>query len=136
MSDCSTFRQIERQRNIHIEADSYSSALGKWYLGVCDTPLEQFGAGDLSRACRQSLYVEHVVPYAITFLEKEPLAGELFDGELVVAMKFIPEAYWKAHIDLSERLREVFERALAVADDEEIIKNVKNLTDRLLALSS
>ena len=65
---------------------------------------------DLARACRQNVYVEATVPLSLKQLEEDPLAGELYDGELVRSLKSVPGSYWRAHPKERERL-------LALADE-------------------
>jgi hypothetical protein len=92
-----TFRSLESDADRRLIADSGNSPLESWYRRVRDTPLDKLNSGDLSRACRQQLYPTAVVPIAIAKIEKEPLAGELYDGELLVALKSVSRDYWSAH---------------------------------------
>ncbi len=71
--------------------------LPAWYRAVRKTPLENLGIGDLCKACRQEIHLEHIVPLAIDALEKKPLAGELYEGELLAALCGLPRKYWSEH---------------------------------------
>ena len=77
-----TFRALDGNRVL----PEPRSALEQWYLAVRDVPLRQLGVPDLARAIRQGLFTDQLVPIAIDELTRDPLAGELYDGELVAAV--------------------------------------------------
>jgi len=70
-----------------------------WYARVRDIPISEFSIFDLARSCRQKLYLEHIVPVALSRLAEDPCAGELYDGELALAFQSIPGSYWDQHRD-------------------------------------
>jgi len=92
--------------------------LGAWYHAVRLTPLNQFTPGDLARALRQCLYLEYVIPFAVQELKKDALAGDKYDGELLVAMKEVPIDIWRQNQDRSYELRETIQRHLSEFDDD------------------
>ena len=92
-----TFRKIEQQHSITVPEGHSESALGAWYEDVRDKPLGDFTVGELCRACRQELYVHYIVPVMIRQLRKHPLAGDLYDGELLVSLRSVPAEYWAAN---------------------------------------
>jgi len=71
--------------------------LPAWYRSVRGTPLGELGVEDLSKAIRQNIHLEQVVPLALQRLESEPLAGEMYDGELLASLKSVPPEYWPRH---------------------------------------
>jgi len=71
--------------------------LPAWYRAIRETPLEELTVEDIAKACRQQIHVEHVVPIALRLLQSEPLAGEMYDGELLVSIKSVPTDFWSAH---------------------------------------
>ena len=127
----STFRQFEAFRDDGNEPASGESILDEWYSHIRDTPISEFDDGDLSRACRQCLYLDHVVPIAVERLKTEPLAGDMYDGELLAAMKPIPTSYWKNNQRISEDLLTIVEQAKQLSDDEDIVKDVDVLVERI-----
>lgn len=104
-----TFRDLDEN------ADLGDSALDEWYSRIRDTPLFQLDDGDLARACRQQLYSDYVVPIAIERLRLRPLAGDTYDGELLVALKAIKTTFWKKH---ETEVRQLLAVTSQVIDDE------------------
>ena len=131
MNESVTFRQLESSGNDRNELMSGDSSLDDWYRRIRDTPISELDDGDLSRACRQCLYLDHIVPISIARLEEEPLAGDIYDGELLVAMKLIPTNYWKNDQRCSEQLLRVVDQAKKLSDDEDIINDVDELAERI-----
>ena len=110
-----TFRQLEVTKNIVWDPnDQPKSALGDWYERVRDIPIDEMKIGDICRTVRQLLYFEYVVPLAVELLEKEPLAGELYEGELFMSFSSIKDGYWKSHPYLAERISRFGNQVLAV----------------------
>jgi len=83
--------------------------LPAWYRAVSETPLDELGVEDICKACRQQVHLEHVVPLALRILKTEPLAGEMYDGELLVSLKSAPSDYWIAHQDEVSSLKSIIE---------------------------
>ena len=129
MTNSITFRQLE---SLGSEYEVGASALDEWYKGVRDTPISELDDGDLSRACRQMLYLSHVVPAAVKRLLSEPLAGDMYDGELLVAMKSIPIDYWQTDRASAEVLANVVEEAKRLSEDNDIVSDADELAGRLL----
>jgi hypothetical protein len=111
-----TFHTIEQTQGIILEQDS--SVLSDWYLRVREIPLPQLRIEDLCRSLRQVLYPEYIVPVAIKLVERDPLIGEMYDGELLVAFKSIPESFWHANVSLAQRLFRVCGKPLTRMSDE------------------
>ena len=74
-----------------------TSVLEEWYARVRDIKIAELDVENLARACRQNLYIEAVVPFCLMKLEEHPLAGEMYDGELVLALKKMSNDYWGTH---------------------------------------
>ena len=62
-----------------------------------EIPIEELGVEGICKACRQQIHIEHVVPIALRVLQSEPLAGEMYDGELLASLKSILPDYWPTH---------------------------------------
>jgi CDI immunity proteins len=131
MTDSVTFRQLELADNNQCNPDTNMSSLEEWYCRIRDIPIDSFDTEDLCRACRQKMYVDYVVPAALACLEEDPLAGELYDGELLVAMKSIPYRYWMENDESAARLIRVARRAKQFSKGEEIIEDIEWLVDRI-----
>lgn len=102
--------------------------LEEWYDRVRSIPLSQIPVGDLATAIRQEVWVEEVTPLAVRMLEEDPMAGELYEGELMIALKYLRPAYWGKHRDLASTVSSLVKRVLNDFDDE-----LKSELEELLA---
>ncbi len=118
MTHGTTFRQRESQKGQEIFASSGNSPLEAWYRAIRDERVEDFTPGDLSRAIRQQLFPETVVPVAIETLKKDPLAGEMYDGELLLALDSVPKPYWTAHPAQASAVVSLAELQLELVDTD------------------
>jgi len=94
-----TFAVLDYERGIPDlpPASDEEYPLPAWYRVVRETPLEQLGVEDICKACRQQIHLVHTVPIALRLLQSEPLAGEMYDGELLASLKSVPPDYWRSH---------------------------------------
>lgn len=129
--ETSTFATLERQAG-----QSYALTHGdkwpleEWYDSVRQLPITQLSVGDLAKACRQNVWIEQVVPVAVEVLKNDPQAGELYDGELVVALKSIPAAHWPEHRAVANTLQQIIEQHLSEFD-EDVQNDARDLLIRL-----
>ncbi len=119
-----TFRQLETPHNGGSDPNPNNSPLDDWYCRIRDTPITEFNDEDLCRACRQAIHMDHVVPIAAAHLEEEPLAGDMYDGELIVAMRSIPANYWMSDLPNLERILWVAGRVKQLSNDKDILHDV------------
>jgi hypothetical protein len=113
-----TFHDIEIAKGLVTVGVKDQSALSDWYVRMRDVPLSAFGIEDLCKSVRQNLYPEYVVPTAIEAIEKEPLAGEMYDGELAVSFRAVSVAFWHEHQELAGRLLSVMKEILPRLGDD------------------
>ena len=73
----------------------------------------------LSCTCRQNLFPLVAVPIGLLRLEEDPLAGDLYDGELLRALKRISRDYWTANPQESSQLLRLAERAVSESGNSE-----------------
>ena len=125
-----TFRQMEKQPSITVPDEQSDSALGTWYQAVRDKAISDFEIGDLCRACRQELYLDYVVPVAIQCLQEEPAAGDIYDGELLVALKGVPIDFWARREREAHELIGIAQAASETAD-EDVKRDIRELLARL-----
>jgi len=111
-----TFRQLDK--NIFLPEPA--SALEEWYASIRDTKLGDLGIESLARACRQNLYPENIVPLCLQRLEREPLAGEMYDGEVINALKNISNSYWLSHPIERSKLLAIAAAAYEITADIDI----------------
>ena len=107
-----TFREMEMAEGLLPSSEVIHTSLTRWYERIRCVPLSAFGIEDLCRSVRQVLYPEYVVPVAVKAVEEDPLAGELYEGELVHAFESIPDGFWREHRQLAARLLAVMEGAI------------------------
>ncbi|HUB23801.1 MAG TPA: contact-dependent growth inhibition system immunity protein, partial [Tepidisphaeraceae bacterium] len=97
-----TFRQIDEAKGVTRETLlSRPSAIGNWYIRVRDVPLDELTTSDICRAVRQKTHLDYVVPIALHLLEQSPLAGELYEGELLLAFDSLPEKFWQQQLNVA-----------------------------------
>lgn len=83
-----TFRKLTGNSNT-AKDPSHQSPLEKWFEGVLDIPLENLDVGDVCRAVRQKVCLDQLMPRILALLTEDPLAGEIYDGELIAALATI-----------------------------------------------
>lgn len=126
MTGTLTFRQLDCQSNISDQPVA-DSALDEWYHRVRDVPLQAMDDGDLSRACRQRFHLDHIVPISVRRLRSFPLAGELYYGELLAAMKSIPVEYWHRNALISREMGRVLDKVKQVSADVDILSDAADV---------
>lgn len=112
--------------------------LPAWYRAVRDVPLNELGTEDICKACRQRIHIEHVVPLALRRLGADPLAGEMYDGELLISLRSIPAEHWSQHeaerLALMSALQQALQRAEKSSDvhqdAEEFLKTLSSTRPR------
>lgn len=113
-----TFRQLESSNDRELIARSGTLPLETWYEAVRDKPIATFSNEDLCKACRQQIFPEAVIPIAIETLRKEPLAGEMYDGELIAAMSNTAKEYWASHRSAAIEVAAIAQSIISQVDDE------------------
>ena len=125
-----TFRTIEKQLGVAQVDSCPTESLEIWYESVRDKPISDFDIEDVCRACRQEIYPEHVVPVAIQRLQEDALAGEKYDGELLVALNSIRREFWAAHLDLARSAASLLSTVDTDAHSD-LGEDVRQLLERL-----
>lgn len=93
-----TFAQIEEEEGIHYDkTQAQISSLTAWYDAVREKRFPDFSVEDWCRSVRQDMYLEYVIGYALAALRTDPLAGELYDGELANAFTSVSLDFWSSH---------------------------------------
>ncbi len=132
MSETMTFRNLENQLGISTSNAEPNSPLQSWYDSIRDKPIHAFSDEDLCKACRQELFLEFVVPITIDRLSANPLAGEMYDGELLAALASVTSEFWSKHKSVSLKVSEFCKSIqLPAATDEDIVRDWKNLSEHV-----
>lgn len=94
----------------------------RWFASLYDVPIATFPVGDLARSCRQfgdvARYMRIVVPLSLQVLSQNMLSGELYDGELLVAIMELPLPYWQANPEARKALLVLSATALEQAEED------------------
>lgn len=107
-----TFSEIEKIKGIRYDkAESERSSLSAWYESIREKHFSEFSIGDWCRCVRQELCLEYVIPYALAELKNDPLAGDMYDGELANAFTLVRDRFWKHHREEREEVSAVFRSA-------------------------
>jgi hypothetical protein len=114
-----------------IDGDEYP--LPAWYRRVWEIPLERFELEDICRACRQGIHLAYVVPFAVELLQKDALAGEMYDGELLNSLLSVPTEYWAQWSDEAVIVREIAESVTHSDETDDEIRATANELMRRLA---
>ena len=128
-----TFREMEMAKGLVPSSEVIHTSLTDWYERIRYVPLSMFGIEDLCRSLRQVLYPEHVVPIAVRAIEEDPLAGDMYEGELACAFRAIPGGFWREHRQLAARLLAVMEGAIPRLSDDDVKGDVAATVTRLEA---
>lgn len=109
-----TFATLDREKGVPEPglASDNEYPLAAWYRSIREVPLDQLGLEDIAKATRQQVHIEHVVPLALRLLQADPLAGEMYDGELLVSLKSVPSHYWSKNQTERLALKSVAQWAL------------------------
>ena len=123
-----SFRKLENKLLLSERIVGAESPLSSWYEKVCDKPLGDLTDGDLSVACRQKLFPINVVPLVLERLRSTPLAGEMYDGELLVSLSQIPAHYWENHIHETNSLKAIISN-ISMCEDEDVKSAILSLSE-------
>lgn len=99
-------------------ANPPTSALGDWYLSIRDKDIMELKDEDLSRACRQGLFPAALVPLVLRRLEEDPLAGDMYDGEMLASLTGVPSDYWGDNPAARRALRHLLELTRSELNDD------------------
>lgn len=122
-----TFRDLEKESPIDWISEDNPSSLTEWYLSVRDTPIDLLGLGDVCRALRQNLFVSEVLPVAVALLSDDVLAGDRYDGELIVALAGLDAEYWKENKGAANLTVCALDEVKDLSQDAELLKDVSTL---------
>ena len=131
-----TFAEIEKSQGVqHPTTTPYDDyPLPAWYLSVRDKPLRDFTDEDLSTACWENFHPEYIVPIALLRLQENPLAGDLYEGQLLASLKGILNAYWLKHSDQCTHVKKLVDESIDRFESEDTKQKVRELQALLEAL--
>lgn len=104
-----TFSELDKRKGVPPleSAQGEEFPLPAWYRAVYTIPLGNLSSSDLARACRQKIHLETVIPVSISMLRENPLAGDFWEGELMVAVASIPSPAWDSFEELKTEAKNI-----------------------------
>lgn len=103
-----------------------------WYRSIRNTPVEELTIEDVCKALRQRIHLTAVVPEALAILKREPLAGEMYDGELLASLSVIDKEFWGENAPFAETLRAIIAPIRAEMDSD-LKSDIQKLLSKLNA---
>ena len=92
----------------------YPSDLAERIHALGRMPLREFTEEDYRLILGQQRALDTLVPLAVELLEVDPFAeGDLYPGDLLVALTRISPGFWAANPELRERVRGLVAAAIA-----------------------
>lgn len=102
----------------------FDSNLAKECHRLWSVPISELSVENLRMLIGQKIGLEHLVPYALGILAKNPLAeGAMYKGDLLANVAAIPESFWQKHPELNNQVVEI-------KNELEII--IDTMTDELI----
>ena len=108
-SGSQSFRSLEIATGWSFSNTSHSP-LENWYEKNRDIPLEKLTHFDLARCCRQSQFLDHIVPICVKRLEESLSSDEQPVDELIMAMNHIPQRFWREKKELAKSVSRIIPR--------------------------
>ncbi|MBK5343637.1 hypothetical protein JFU48_19880 [Pseudomonas sp. TH49] len=124
------FRDLEELPFLDIAAQDGCS-LDEWYVSVRDVPINELAVGDICRALRQELFTRYVLPVAVALLSDDVLAGDRYDGELVVALAGLNEVHWRKSTGAAIQVKAALAELKDFCNDSELLKDASSLMKTL-----
>jgi hypothetical protein len=126
-----TFANLDREMGIRETPPPPEGEfpLPAWYRSVKTVPLDKLDLEDICKACRQKIHLDHVVPIAVRMLQSDRLAGEFYDGELLVSLGSVPVAYWRGQNEASRIVKQIAE---SIRNDASTPEEMKQDLEQLM----
>ncbi len=77
---------IYKIKNINIKNLKNDSSLDTWYNQMIKKKVDELSLLDISRMLRQDIYGDIALPLAVRILIRNPLEGEMYEGQLLELM--------------------------------------------------
>jgi len=129
-----TLKMLEDLSGGGWSSESSPSSLTDWYLSVREVPLEELSIGDLCRAIRQRLFITSLLPIASKSVSNDVMAGDLYDGELLVALSALHKDEWLADLSSAGNILAEISSADLSGQDVQLIQDISRLKETLRAV--
>lgn len=121
-----TFRELLLINNSNYEPNSRSS-LDEWFSGILDVPIDELEVGDVARAIRQDIFLEDILPKAEIILQKDPLAGEDYDGQLISSIASLNHGEIKSALPSLQRISSFLNQLDKTSLDSQVIMDIAKI---------
>ncbi|MFZ4833466.1 contact-dependent growth inhibition system immunity protein [Rouxiella sp. Mn2063] len=121
-----TFRELMGNKKSATEL-SQQSPLELWFESVLDVPIDSLAIGDLCKAVRQEVFIEHLIPNVLNVLTEDPLAGEYYDGELITALSTIDSKKLKDPKEIFNKIKGVINKVDHLYIDNELKGSIEKI---------
>jgi len=118
-----TFRELLLVNNSNYEPNSRSS-LDEWFSGILDVPIDELEVGDVARAIRQDIFLEYILPKAEIILQKDPLAGEDYDGQLISSIASLGHGEIKSSLPSLRRISSFLNQLDKTSLDSQVVMHI------------
>lgn len=88
----------------------------EWFNAMLEKTPEQLSMPDVCRMLRQKIFSKAAMQRAIEILDKEPFAGELYEGQLMINLYAAKEKYL---CGFYEQIKPVLEKAKSLAQQHD-----------------
>lgn len=96
------------------EKTDIDDPLVKWYNSVIEKDVSQLTKGDAARCIRQNVFVETAAEAILGYLLDNPLAGDMFEGELMEKAAQIDSGILKKY---SSAVSEILNKSYLLLED-------------------
>lgn len=121
-----TFRELLLINNSNYEPNSRSS-LDEWFSGILDVPIDELEVGDVARAIRQDIFLEDILPKAEIILQKDPLAGEDYDGQLISSIASLNHGEIKSALPSLQRISSFLNQLDKTSLDSQVVMDIAKI---------
>ncbi|WP_459481106.1 contact-dependent growth inhibition system immunity protein [Clostridium saccharoperbutylacetonicum] len=85
--------------NVKSEEIDIRCELDEWYVKLLNKRIDEITINDISRMLRQDVLIEVAVTKSIEILNENPLAGEMYEGQLLELLYSVDINKYKEDID-------------------------------------
>lgn len=121
-----TLRTLLNQKNIEYKKQN-QSYLDEWFDEIIDIPLSKLLVGDIARLIRQHVFIDEILPYSLTILSSDPLAGDTYDGQLISSLATLNKSdIEKCSFDFSE-ISEILNKIDKSSLSRELLNDIQKI---------
>lgn len=121
-----TFRALLLINNSNYEPNSRSS-LDEWFSSILDVPIDELEVGDVARGIRQDIFLAEILPKAEIILQKDPLAGEEYDGQLISSIASLNHDEIKSVLPSLQRISSFLNQLDKTSLDSQVVMDIAKI---------